>query len=675
MRYFSGGLTSLLVLLCSGCSGGSSSGAVHDAFGERPNPAGAFALAAERPSNCGSLEKLSNASTPMRRESSSVALRRDGERLFAYVADPEALTIDVIDVHARRFLSSTPTSGSVEQLLMLPSGHLAATIQDGSHLEIFRPSEAGALAIACSRDVPPGSFGMALSPDDATLAVTGRTAGTVTLLAADDLLARRIVGVPRAPAGLVFEAGALYVSHLVGAHVSVIDLASFEVKTVSTELTVAADDSEDATSSSGLFGGAPPAPKKAPRTASQAYALVSVALDSPRAASAAEPSSRAVSAPKPVTPARAPRFAAAPTTRIVVPMISVDPGGPSRPTHNYYGPPEELGVPKQAHVGFLIDPTSRAGLSRHIVADRAQYARGPCYAPRGAAYDPATESMFVTCFGTDTLLELDARSADPMRAVRKSHRTPRGPTGVAVASEERVAVVMGSFEGSVSIIDLTEGTSTVVDIDVPLSAFAEEHLAGKQLFHRADDRSLSFDGLACANCHVEGGEDGVSWMTPTGPRQTLMLAGRLAHSAPFGWDRNAETLGEYVGGTVDRLGGNGLAEGQREKLVAYIASMPAPPIDVVEASRVIEGQALFEANGCSDCHAGGATNGKPYDVGDRRPFDTPSLQRVSLSAPYYHDGRYASLGQLLRDKSNGMGRTAELDERAIEAIEHYLRSL
>ena len=41
------------------------------------------------------------------------------------------------------------------------------------------------------------------------------------------------------------------------------------------------------------------------------------------------------------------------------------------------------------------------------------------------------------------------------------------------------------------------------------------------------DRRISADGRVCASCHPDGREDGVAWVTPEGPRQTPMLAGRL----------------------------------------------------------------------------------------------------------------------------------------------------
>ena len=59
---------------------------------------------------------------------------------------------------------------------------------------------------------------------------------------------------------------------------------------------------------------------------------------------------------------------------------------------------------------------------------------------------------------------------------------------------------------------------------------------GRQLFHTTGDPRISSDGRACASCHPDGRDDGLVWATPDGPRQTPTLAGRLAGTAPYGWN-------------------------------------------------------------------------------------------------------------------------------------------
>ena len=97
------------------------------------------------------------------------------------------------------------------------------------------------------------------------------------------------------------------------------------------------------------------------------------------------------------------------------------------------------------------------------------------------------------------------------------------------------------------------------------------------------------------------------------------------------------------------------------------------------------GNVIFHSTeaGCSGCHLGDdvLTDHARHDLGSRAPgdkmaaFDTPSLRFVSRSAPYFHDGRFATLTAMLRGAGDTMGHTSQLtpDDRA--ALVAYLGSL
>jgi cytochrome c peroxidase len=46
---------------------------------------------------------------------------------------------------------------------------------------------------------------------------------------------------------------------------------------------------------------------------------------------------------------------------------------------------------------------------------------------------------------------------------------------------------------------------------------------------------------------------------------------------------------------------------------------------------------------------------------DRGKFKTPSLRNIARTAPYMHDGRFATLEQVVEHYSSGVRRTATLD--------------
>lgn len=56
-----------------------------------------------------------------------------------------------------------------------------------------------------------------------------------------------------------------------------------------------------------------------------------------------------------------------------------------------------------------------------------------------------------------------------------------------------------------------------------------------------------------------------------------------------------------------------------------------------------------------------------YDPADMGKFKTPTLRNVMLTAPYMHDGRFATIGQLLDHYSSGVKASATLDPQLRQA--------
>jgi cytochrome c peroxidase len=204
---------------------------------------------------------------------------------------------------------------------------------------------------------------------------------------------------------------------------------------------------------------------------------------------------------------------------------------------------------------------------------------------------------------------------------------------------------------------------------------------GRRLFYAVDGKTAN-DGRACASCHTEGRDDGLVWATPEGKRQTPMLAGRVADTAPFGWTRDAKTFHDYVNGTVTRLRGKGYTKAELDDLQAYVTSIKPPAKETGDDAVVKKGAEAFAAAGCASCHTGTTTtDGAKHKVdakGAAFPggnFATPSLRFVGGTGPYFHDGRYPTLRALLTSDDSVMGKAKDLPTAELDALEAYLKTL
>lgn len=586
------------------------------------------------------------------RQGGSIALARQEGRLHAYVADTDERALHVIDVESGSS-RTVSVAGAPEQAMVLADGRVVVTIADARRIEVYEPSldRGEPLTKLCEREVPAGPFAIATSPNDSTLVVTSAWAPALTVLDPSDMTVRRVVELPRSPRGVLVDAsGRAFVSHIAGGRVSVVDLAG-EASPRSISLSLRAASPRPAA----------PTDLDIQRGAVQAYSLASISIGASNGETALPSGAKPPSATPPA--GRSP-------SRIIVPMVSVDPGDENRRSSFYYGPLTTSGVAKHAPVGVVIDPAAERSLSTHVLAGSWDILTRECMLPRAIVVDSATARAFVACMGTDRVQVLDAAAADPMSAVVGRFEAPPGPTGLALDAAGETLVIWGEHSSRVRVVHLADRETRDIEIESSLDTARKR---GRELFYASDDRGVSFDGLACASCHPDGGDDGLTWTTPEGPRQTLMLAGRLAGTAPYGWDRGSKTLQDYVAATVARLRGEGLSEADLGHLARYIEGLPAPPVRA-ESERARLGREVFVAEGCGTCHAEGTgTDGTNHVVEGFKAVDTPSLKHVGVTAPYFHDGRYGTLDGLLVHST--MGSLEQIrGERRVLLLE-YLESL
>ncbi|HTJ81504.1 MAG TPA: c-type cytochrome, partial [Polyangiaceae bacterium] len=339
----------------------------------------------------------------------------------------------------------------------------------------------------------------------------------------------------------------------------------------------------------------------------------------------------------------------------------------------------------------VVDAGAERSLSRSVSRDPTIRA-GECVLPRAAAFSASRGALLVACLGSDAVVELDARGIRMSRLELRRWQVPKGPTGIVVDAQKNRAVVWSQFDASISTLALDDA-GALASISVPARkehAMIADVAHGRLLFHAIGDKRLSKDGRACASCHPDGRDDALTWQTPDGARQTIMLAGRVDGTAPFSWSGKNATVEKHLESTLARLGGTGLGENDaadKRALLAYVRTLtppPSGPAPLADRVLVARGEKLFDdaAQGCATCHAGGGTDHHAHEVdlqvvGARvgEAFDTPSLRFVGGTAPYFHDGRFATLDELLSSPDHAMGSSLHLSRDERVALSAYLETL
>ncbi len=281
----------------------------------------------------------------------------------------------------------------------------------------------------------------------------------------------------------------------------------------------------------------------------------------------------------------------------------------------------------------------------------------------------------------------------------KMRRLPLGgrPMGVAVTPDGKTAAVANYLLDAVQVVDLAGGR---VVRTIPLGGPAlgrgletspgASARRGEALFY--DARRSHHRWLSCHTCHVDGHTNGQNWDTLNdesfgNPKLTPSLRG-VTRTGPWTWHGWQTDLGAAVEKSFsETMYGPKPTADEMKDMLAFLGTLDHPPRPARSKDRreaIERGQALFEGKArCARCHAAPEyTTPRNYDVKlepDGSPFklwNPPSLHGVAERGPFLHDGRAATLDEVLRaDHSPETlgGATLSPAERA-DLIE-FLRSL
>ncbi|MGH1342512.1 MAG: c-type cytochrome [Nannocystales bacterium] len=363
---------------------------------------------------------------------------------------------------------------------------------------------------------------------------------------------------------------------------------------------------------------------------------------------------------------------------------------PSRGMQDSYGGgPQE--VPPIDHRLAVVSP--RVAGQAKVQVSKLQHV----HQPRAMAYDASLDRLYVAGYGDDDIVGISDVSLPSAYSAWRMHR--RRDTGNNACGADGMVVDGGTLwvhcelsrkllrvrPDQLKLDDKPWHTESAVSVGPELAASkrGESVERGAELFRRGESSQISDSGtMACASCHPEGRQDGLSWRLGGAILQTPMLAGRLGGTEPYKWGGLDATLNKSFKHTIERLGGSSLSRSERDDLAAYVRWLPtATRPTVASASAVQRGKSLFEDTlECSACHAGEAMadgNQYPFDAWGLEETDTPSLKGLAHTAPYYHDGSAVDLWALVTDKGSvhDMADFSELTSPQAHDLVAYLETL
>jgi YVTN family beta-propeller protein len=261
-----------------------------------------------------------------------------------------------------------------------------------------------------------------------------------------------------------------------------------------------------------------------------------------------------------------------------------------------------------------------------------------------------------------------------------------GPRGLAVIDSK--VYIAEYFTDSIGIVDIDPDARAGAET-IPLGETRRATMArkGEVLFN---DASLSFQKWnSCTSCHTgDGRASALNWDLlndgVANPKNSKSLL--LAHQTPpamiTGIRANAEVA---VRSGIRYIQFAETTERKAQYIDEYLKSLKpiaSPYLVGGKLSKAAKnGEKLFKKTGCGRCHTGQLyTNMGKYDVGtgtdeeDYTEFDTPTLVEVWRTAPYLHDGRAATIKEVLTkfNKDDQHGETSNLGEKEIADLAEYI---
>jgi YVTN family beta-propeller protein len=248
-----------------------------------------------------------------------------------------------------------------------------------------------------------------------------------------------------------------------------------------------------------------------------------------------------------------------------------------------------------------------------------------------------------------------------------------GPRGIALIGTTVFAAEY--FSDSLAVTDIRPSPREVVRT-FPLGPMAGIPLArrGEAIFH--DARRCFQQWQSCSSCHPDARVDGLNWdllndgLGSFKNVRSLLLSHKTPPVMSLGVRDKAE---DAVRAGFKFIQYAVVPEADSAAVDAYLKSLKPVPSPYLEGGRLSaaarRGKSVYGKAGCIRCHPPPLlTDLRQHDVGTGigalkgKPIDTPTLREVWRTAPYLHDGRAATMRDVLvtLNKGDGHGAVSKL---------------
>ena len=263
-----------------------------------------------------------------------------------------------------------------------------------------------------------------------------------------------------------------------------------------------------------------------------------------------------------------------------------------------------------------------------------------------------------------------------------------GPRGLTMMDGK--LYVAEFFSGSIGVIPLNSADHVPLSLPLGPDQPMTPTRKGEMLFN--DAASMCFQQWqSCSSCHPDGRMDAVNWDllndgigNPKSTRSLLysaftppVMARGVRASAELAVRTGMKFI-QFMEPSEDKAG----------PLFQYIKSMrpvPSPFLVGDDLSPAAErGKDVFEKAWCASCHSGKYyTDLRMHNVGtgdgmeSQALYKTPLLNELWRTAPYLHDGRAATLEEVVTkyNAQDNHGKVSDLSPTELSDLVEYLKSL